>query len=135
MALIQVKRACERLLKNSFPALKIAYEGASFNPPANELYLRTNFNIARPDDIVLGANYYRENIIFGIFVVDTANKGTANALTKAEEIRDVFHKGLTLVEDSIRMHIFTTPQIAGASATSDKVIIPIRISITAEVES
>lgn len=135
MALVQVKKACERLLKNSFPTLKIAYEGVSFTPPNNELYLRVTFNIARPDDVVLGANYYRENIVLGIFVVDTANKGTTNALTKAEEIRNVFHKGLTLVEDAIRMHIFTTPQIAGTSATSDKVVIPIRISITAEVES
>ena len=132
-AIVDTKKAIERRLKQQFPTLQIAYEGVSFTPPNNAMYLVINFRVNKPTDPVLNKWYYRENITCNIFVCDLPNKGTGNAYSKAEEVRLAFDKGLTLIEGTTSIHILSTPQIAGSSIASDRVIVPVIISCTAEV--
>lgn len=134
MAIIEVKRAAERRLKNLTPAIPIAWEGVSFTPPS-EMYQRVQFTIQRPTDPVLGTGFYRENITMQVFVVGATNKGTAEVITRAELIRQHFSKGLTMLEGSVRIHVLRTPQIAGNTVISDRVICPVLIELVAEVYS
>lgn len=133
MAIKEAKTAVRKHLNNLVPKLPTALEGISFKPPAKGMYQRLQFVISRPTDPVLGTGYYRENIEIQIFVVDKLDVGTADAETRAELIRDWFHKGLTLIEGNFRMHVLRTPHVSSASIAADKIIVPVLIPLTVEV--
>ena len=130
--IVNAKRAAERRLGTLSPAVPIAYEGVSFTPPAT-MYLRCQFTVNPPDDPVIGDRYYRERIVFQVFVVDVANKGTATALSKAEDIRQLFKKGLTMVESGTNIYVLDTPQVSGTVVAQDRLVVPVLINLVAEV--
>ena len=130
-AILNVKKAFERrILTLGHP---VAFEGVSFSPVSNQLYLRTTFKINPPDDPVIGDTYYRERVTFQVFVSDKSNAGTGNALTVAESVRSLFNKGLTLIEGPTRIYILGTAQIAGVMQASDRLVVPVLIDAVAEV--
>ena len=133
MAIKEAKTAVRKHLNSLVPKLPTALEGISFTPPKTGMYQRLQFVIARPTDPVLGAGYYRENIEVQIFVVDKLDVGTTNAETRAELIRDWFHKGLTLTEGTFRMHVLKTPHVSSAAVAADKIIVPVLIPLVVEV--
>jgi hypothetical protein len=130
--ILNTKRAVERRLKTAFPTTAIAYEGVSFNPPSNALYMHTQFVVRTPDEPTIGSKYYREVISFQVFVCDVTNKGTSNAIGVAEQVRTLFDKGLYLEEQTTRIHITRTPQMAGASIVEDRIVVPVLIELWAE---
>lgn len=133
-SLIKSKRACEKHLSTLTPTLPIAYEGVVFTPP-NGMYESCQFVIQSPDDPVFGTGYFRERFDFQVFVVGPYNKGTTDALERAELIRDHFHKGLTLTEEDVTLHFLRTPKIAGSVISEGRIVIPILISVMSEVYS
>jgi hypothetical protein len=134
MAIIEIKRAAERKLNALTPAVSTAWEGVSFNAP-NGLYQRVQFTIQSPDDPVLGTGFHRERVTMQVFVVGAANKGTSEVINRAELIRNHFAKGLVLQEGNVRIHVLTTPQIAGNTVVSERIICPVLIQLVAEVYS
>lgn len=128
------KRAVERRLNTLTPSVPIAYENVSFIPPTG-MYLRTQLTIQNPEDPVYGTGYYRERITFQVFVCEELNKGTVSAQAKAEAIRTLFTKGTSFTEDDYVVHILRTPQVAGSIVTSDRLVIPILISLVVEVST
>ncbi len=133
--ILDTKRALERHLGTLVPAVPIAYEGVSFTPPDNQMYLHTQFVIQQPDDPTIGDMYYRERISFQVFVCDVLNKGTATALAKAEAIRSHFDKGSFFLESGTRIHVLTTPKIDNAVTTEDRLVVPVVIDVIAEVNT
>ena len=134
MAIIEIKKAAEKHLNTLTPSVPIAWESVSFTPPTG-LYERVQFIIQRPEDPVLGAGFHRERITMQVFCLGPTNKGTAEVLTRAELIRNHFKKGTVLTEGNVKIHILATPQIAGISVVTDKVICPVLIELVAEVYS
>lgn len=134
MAIIEIKRAAERKLNALTPAVTTAWEGVSFNPPT-DLYQRVQFTIQSPDDPVLGTGFHRERVTMQVFVVGAANKGTSEVINRAELIRNHFAKGLVLQEGNVKIHVLRTPQIAGNTIVSERVICPVLIELVAEVYS
>lgn len=132
-AILNTKKAVERRLAQAFPSIAIAYEGVKFTAPNNAMYLRTQFQIQPPDDPTIGDTYYRERITFQVFVADVLNGGTANALSKADEIRTLFSKGTTVQEAGTNIYVLNTPQIAGAIGTNDRLVVPVLINLVAEI--
>ena len=131
-AILNTKRALERRLSTlGYPT---AYESSNFTAP-DTLYLRTQFVINTPDDPVIGDRYYRERIIFQVFVADQLNKGTAGAITVAEQIRSLFDKGLVLNEGTTSIYVLGTPRIAGSLVTTERLVVPVSIEVLAEVFS
>lgn len=133
-AILNMKKAAERRLATAFPTTQIAYENVKFEAPA-AMYFRTQFVISPPEDPVFGDTYYRERLLFQVFVVDKVNAGTANALTVAEQIRTLFAKATTLQEAGTNMYVLTTPQVSGSIVASDRLIVPVVISLVGEVFS
>jgi Bacteriophage related domain of unknown function len=128
-AITDTKKAAERRLATlNYPT---SYEGVSFTAP--DTYLQTQFQIGTPEDPVIGDKYYRERITFQVFVTDLVNIGTANAYSKAQEIRQLFDKGLTLIEGATRIYVLGTPQVSGSIVTNDRLIVPVLIDLIAEV--
>ena len=134
MAILEIKRAAERHLLGLTPTLPTAWEGVSFTPPST-IYQRVQVQPRRIEDPVLGTGFHREFVSFQVFVVSPVNKGTAEAISRAELIRDRFKKGTSLLENNIRIHVLSTPQIAGASVQQDRIIVPVLIELVAEVYS
>ena len=134
MAIIEIKRAAERRLNALTPTVPIAFEGVSFEAP-NGLYERVQFLIQTPDDPVLGTGFHRERMTMQVFVVGAANKGTSEIITRAELIRSHFAKGLVLQEGNVKTHVLRTPQIAGTTLVSERIICPVLIELVAEVYS
>ena len=132
MAIIEAETAVRRHLQTLSPQLPTALEGISFVAP-DGMYQRLQFVINSPTDPTFGNYYHRENIQVQIFVADKLDVGTNAAITRAQALRDLFHKGLTLNEGGFRMHVLRTPQIAGTSVGSDRVIVPVLIPLTVEV--
>lgn len=132
MQLIQdAKKAYEQRLIAAFPAIKIAFENVKFDPPSS-LYLAVNSLVDNPTDVVLGDNYFRENIILNVFVVGAANTGTGAIITKAEEVRELFKKGTFILQGTSRIYVLTTPHIMGTTETSSRPVCPVQIRITVE---
>lgn len=128
------KKLVENRLKTLTPAIPIAFESVSFTPPSNGgIYLRCTLQIREPDDTCIGSgDYYRENAVFNVYVMDKLNIGTGNALDVAESIRTLFKKRTVLQEGTTRVHILTTPRIAGSVVTSDRLVVPISIELMVE---
>lgn len=131
-AILDAKRAVERRLTQTFPTTAVSFENVEFKPTDN-LYLRTAFRVDRPTDDSIGNNCYRENITFTVFVCDKLNKGTANAITVAEQVRTAFYRGLSLQENTTRISIWRQPQVSTAAKTTDRVVVPVVISLVVEV--
>lgn len=137
MSVLKTQKGLIKHLNLLLPNIPTAYEGTGFgpgvpNPPPGN-YQRVQFRINRPDDPVLGTGYYRERIEMQIFVNAPTNKGTGEALARAELLRTHFKKGTTIAEDGVLIHILETPQIAGTIAMGDRIICPVLIDVTAEV--
>ena len=132
MAIVETKEAIRKHLLNLLPVLPTALEAISFDAPSG-MYQRLQFVIQRPTDPVLGRGYYRENIEVQIFVVDQLDVGTTAAELRAEELRDWFHKGLTLTEGNFRMHVLRTPHVSSAAVSADRIVVPVLIPLTVEV--
>ena len=116
------------------PVLPTAFEGLSFDPPTT-MYQRCQFLIQSPDDPVLGTGYYRERIQFQVFIVGEANKGTAEAIQRAEIVRERFKKGTTLLEGGFRIHILSTPKVGSVSPVGTRTITPVLIDVVTEIYS
>lgn len=129
--IVSIKRALERRLATL--SLPTAYESSTFNPVPNQLYLRVSFIISPPDDPVLGDKYYRERILFQVFVCDVLNKGTANAFTVAQQVRELFDKGFFANEDNVCINVISTPDIRSSIVTQDRLVVPVSIDILGEV--
>lgn len=134
MAIVEIKKAAERHLNTLTPVIPTAWEGVSFKPPVG-LYQRVQFAIQSPEDPVLGTGFHRERVTLQVFLNGKSNKGTSEVLTQAELIREHFKKGTVFVEGSVKIHVLSTPQIAGTSIVSDRVICPVLIELVAEVYS
>ena len=78
-AILDAKVFAETKLLTVIPALPIAFEGVSFEPPSG-MYLRTQIVISPPTDPVLNTGYYRENIEFQVFVTAPLDSGTGTVI-------------------------------------------------------
>lgn len=129
--IVSIKRALERRIATL--GIPTSYEASNFTPVTNQLYLRVGFVISPPDDPVLGDKYYRERILFQVYICDVLNKGTANALTVAQRVRELFDKGYFATEDNVCINVISTPDIRTSIVTQDRLVVPVSIDILGEV--
>jgi hypothetical protein len=132
MSILKTQKALINHLKTLAPELPTAYEGVSFTTPIGT-YQRVQFKINSPDDPVFGTGYHRERIEMQIFVNSPNNKGSGDALARAEALRKHYNKGLTLQDGTLRVHVLRTPTISGAVSIGDRLSVPVLIDVTSEV--
>lgn len=131
--LLTVKKIVENRLASITPAIPIAWEGVNFDPPSDgSKYLKCSFSIKEPDDTCIGGNYYRENVVFYVYVMDRLGVGTGEAYQIAENVRNLFKLKTTCVEDYVLIRVLKTPHIAGSLKTADRLVVPVTISLTVE---
>lgn len=129
----KIKKAFEKKLATITPALATAYESVSFTPVAGTAYQRVQISPDAPDNTVMASGFYREQGEFQVFLMYPVNQGTGAALARAQLIRDTFKRGTNLVESGLTILIFRTPTIAGAQVVGDRLVVPIIIKYTCDV--
>ena len=132
-SITSTKKAIE--LRLASLGLPIAYENVEFTPTSGQKYLICQFMPKNPDDPTIGDNYHRERLELQVFVCDELNVGTASALNTAQQIRDLFPKGLSLIQDGYNIYTFSTAQIKGAVKTNDRLVVPVLVDLATEVYS
>lgn len=130
--ILNIKKAFEKRLATLSPAIATAYEGISFTPTTAP-YQRVMLVPSQPLNPTMGTEHYREVGSFQIFLNYPANKGSGEAIARASQIRTLFKRGTTLIEDSTEVKILTTPQISGNSIVQDRIVVPVIISYIADV--
>lgn len=133
MAILEIKRACERKLFQLNPNIPTAYEAVSFDEPDTGLYQKVKLLIKSPSDNVYSKTYFKENAQFQVYIVGLPDKGTSEVLERAELVRSHFSKGQTLQEGNVKLHFLNTPKITGVSIVQDRLVCPVLIDILAEV--
>lgn len=133
--ILNIKKALERKLSQVTGSVPTAIEGVEFTPPTNAMYQRTQFVFNIPRDPSFPTGYHREEVQFQIFVCDIKGKGTATAITRAELLRSTFHKGWSTTEGNVLIRSLSTPQIGSVFITNDRVVVPVLIDLTCEVNT
>ena len=129
----KIKKAFEKKLAALTPAISTAYESVSFTPVSGVPYQRVQIVPDAPTNTVLSSGFYRETGEFQIFLMYPPNQGTGTALARAQLVRDYFKRGTNLVESGLTILIFRTPTIAGTRVVGDRLVVPVIIQYTCDV--
>lgn len=126
-----IRRAFEQRLKLN--GLPIGYENVEFAKPASGMFYYFDLIPATPVDDVMGSEFRFDVGIGQISLMYPLNKGTGAAEGRAEIIRDLFHRGLTLVEDDVQVEVVRTPAIAKGYPDQGFWRIPISVRYQAQI--
>jgi hypothetical protein len=134
MEILNIRRAFEKAIQVlSSVTLEIAYENVKYEPKSDVAFMALQLSPRPVENPTIGDAYYREVGEFQIFLCYPAHKGSAPAFTKAQEIRDSFERGMTLVEGGTEVIIQRTPRINGAMVSEDRYVVPVIIEYFASV--
>lgn len=134
MALSKIKIALETRLATLTPTMDTAYEAVDFKPKTTP-YQYVQLVPNTPDNANLGDKYYREVGQFQVFLSYKSGNGVAEALNRAELIRDLFKRGTSIVTDNgnIKINFLYTPIIGSWTIAQDRVVVPVIIRYSAEI--
>jgi hypothetical protein len=121
--------------KLSLLSVPIAYENVKFEPKNIPMYVAVQLRIQQPDDPVYGRGYHRERIEGQFFICSELNKGSGAAIDKAEQLRSIFFKGFSQAESGYVIHVLRTAQVASASITQDRYVVPVYVDFVTEVST
>lgn len=114
-----IRAACEAHLKALEPAFPTAWNNVNFQPPVGP-YQIPDFLFAEPDDRGFRDNPYMQRGIFSIRLFYPTNQGAGPAETKAEQLRDHFYRGLSLMTSEGFSVIFDrTPENSGGEIVEE----------------
>lgn len=133
MGILDIQRAFEKRLLTITPTIQTVPVGVSFTPVTGTPYQKIQLVPRNPENPTMGDGYYREVGEFQIFICYPPNKGTADAIARAELTRSYFQRGTTLTEGGLEVIIPVTPYIAGASPVGDRLIVPVIIQYSVGV--
>jgi len=133
--ILNIKKAAERRLSLITPSVPTGYEAVEFTPPVDLMYQRCQFRIDTPDDPSLPVGFHREQVQMQVFICDIKGHGTGTAIARGELIRDTFKRGTSMIEGNTRIRILTTPQIGSAFISNDRVIVPVMIQLSCDVDT
>ena len=133
MSVLDIKTAFEIKLSQMTPAISTSYESTSFTPVAGKPYQYVQLVPQTPENTVIDAPFYREQGEFQIFLAYPSNKGTGDILKRAQAVREHFKRGTNLVRNGLTILIYRTPTISGTQIVGDRVVVPIIVKYTADV--
>lgn len=132
--ILVTKRYCEQKLLDAFPTMQITFEAEDAEESPNEMYMYAQLRIDKPDDRVLGTDYYREQMQFQVFISAPSGEGTQDVLLQASEIRKLFYKRMSAKIGRFYIHVLETPKIAGGGSIANGRTVSV-VTINLVVES
>lgn len=113
--------------------MKIAFENVPFTPVQRTAYIELRLIPGRTQNPTMGDQFKRETGILQLTMMYPVGEGPANAHTKAEEVRALFPRGLTLTNGSVRVIIDEHPYIGPQINDDGWYRLPVSIPFIADV--
>ena len=126
MSLIKVRAALETALNAMSPALSTSWENVPFVPVNGVPYQQAYIDPNDPDNPEYGDGF-QESGIFQINLRYPLQNGTADAMARAELIRDTFTVGKSFSNTGQIVTITKTAAIGKGQAVADRWFLPVRI--------
>jgi|APGre2960657404_1045060.scaffolds.fasta_scaffold00061_10 hypothetical protein len=134
LELQNIRRAFEKAVTALSPEIDTFYENApSVKPTQKKAYQKLQLIPFRTENPTIGDNYYREVGEFQVFLSYPSREGTDKALEKAQEIKDYFFRGNTLLENETEIIIERTPFVDRGVVIDDRYVVPVIIQYFASV--
>lgn len=127
MSQANIRKAFEKSLIALFTKPKIAFENAPFKPPTTEFY-SCKLTAGEVQNPTFGDNYHREVGFFVVVVHGQVDKGSVAPAASAEQVKEHFKRGTTLLEGDTTVIVDKTPRIGSAYIDGSRYSIPVRIS-------
>ena len=127
MSQANIRKAFEKKLISVCPANSIAFEAVDYTPKNGTPYHSCRLVPATVQNPTLGDNYHREVGIFSVVLHYPLGVGSQQAAARAEELKLIFHRNLTIVEANTEVNISKTPSIGSGYVDNGRYCIPIRI--------
>lgn len=112
MALVEIRSALEKQISTyaATKSLTVVYENISTVPSGN--YVKVVLGDIGVADPSLGVKHQRYRGIMRVTVyLKSLNTGSTPIMTIAEEIRDLFYRGLQLTKSGVVVQIPNTPEV------------------------
>lgn len=127
MSIVNARNALLARLATLTPPVSTAFENQAFTPTAGTPYQTVTLLPNTPDNPSMGSSYYREVGLLQVSLCYPTNKGSGDALARAQLLRDHFPRGLTLTSGGDTIIVRLTPSIAPAFTQGDRYIVPVTI--------
>lgn len=122
-----IRSALESRLATLVPALPTAYENVEFTPPQPQWpYERVTVLFATPYNPEIGRGFQE----IGYMQVDTLwpiGRGSAEASVRAEAIRALFDKGVSIMSGSAVVQVDKTPAIGNGRPDAGRWSVPVKV--------
>jgi hypothetical protein len=110
-----------------------AWDNVSFKPVPGLPYQKVNLLFAEPDDITMGAGYYRDHGFMQVSLYYPIYLGTLGITSRADLIRSTFSRGTSFEHDGVTVKILRTPMVMTGLPVDESYAIPIRIQFQADI--
>lgn len=134
MSNLRIKQLCETHLKALAPDFPTAWENVNFKPSANAPFQIPTFLFAEPDLRGSSDSPYLQRGILTVTLAYPTNQGGGAAQLKAEEIRNWFNAGITMVGEDFNVIVERTPEITSGTIEEDRFTIRVRIRFFAYID-
>lgn len=128
-----IRAMLESKLNVLSPALATAWENAPYTPIVGTAYQRVYLLIATPENPTFGSGFHREKGIFQINLFYPIQAGTATATARAESIKTLFKRGLSITNSGVTVIIDATPEISQGARDEDRWFISVKIRWHADI--
>jgi hypothetical protein len=131
----KVRAALETALKAVDPNFATQWENFAFDPTPGTPYQACNILFADPFDPEANGSFVQESGYMQVTLRYPANKGAGPAITKAQELKQAFRKGLSIPCDGSTVQIIRTASIAPGSNDGDRYAVAVKIFFNASGNS
>ena len=128
MTIALIQAALERRLFTLLAPADTAVENKAFTPKTGVPYARIFHLLNNPLDIDLERSTVQERGIFQVSLFYPLDAGRLPAMTRAQQIRELFKPVQFLNEGAVQVEINNTPRIGGGSPDGDRWHVPVSIS-------
>lgn len=133
-SIVSIKAALEQALKTGTTPFPLGWENVAFTPPVDgSAFAVATLLPATPDNPTMGDGFYREVGLLQVTLSYPVGNGSGKAYAKADEIRALFPRGSSCTSGGITVRITRTPVVGPGLPQSDRFVLPVRITYSADI--
>ena len=133
MSIVTIRRLLEVRLNANAGGLPIAFENVPYQPTQGTAYQRCTLLPAQSDNPTMGTAHYRQPGIFQVSLFYPQSVGPASASARAEALRAIFPRGLSLEDAGVRVLVASTPSISSGNNVEGWFTLTVSIPFTADI--
>jgi len=138
VSLVIIRKLLQNKLTTIANPLPTAWENSRFKPGSSrkDPWQKVNLIPAPPENPTIATRtVFRESGIFQVNLYYPLNNGPNAATTRAEQIRSLFPRGLSLADGLVTVSVEVTPEISPSLVDDGWYVLPISISYYSYIRS